>query len=1043
MRLIRLVMQGFGTYLEKQDLDFTVLKDKNIFVISGDTGAGKTTVFDAINYALYGDASGKDREGISFRSDFATPEEPTYVELWFALRDKTYYVRREPSYIEKKQKGEGEKEHKPYAELKLPDGKIITGIKPVTMEIEKLLGINKEQFRQIVMIPQGEFKKLLTADSQEREKIFRKIFGTEILERIQNKVNAEANELDKEVKFKRNERDAKLRDFECKETDEELFRILQSGSMNLNEVFTRAVAVIKQDKAAGKVLAEDVKSAEEMLESLNKALVQGENTNKKFRDYAACDKALEELKSQQELYQQKREALEKARKALTLRGFEEKWESKKSAADAYDKALKAAKTELEVLKIQYEKSQEELKTQKAKENERKELEKGLSDAEKLKQKAEKYESCKEKTANLKKETEALKSKITELTEKAEKSEVAVKEADATIEKINEAEKNKLQLENELKELSLQNEELDKLKVTLEALQKQKEEYADLKEKFNIFNQSFEVLKLKYETAEESFRRGQAGLLAQGLEERMPCPVCGSLDHPHPAVVLDEMVNEEAVDQAKAAYEAARLKKEDYLNRLTELNSSMTLIFEQTVRPLALKFLNTEVIKPIDKTCDTVNHLVSINKQLAADKTQASNRAKELILERSKLTEVKTALAAKIENAKEEIKRHNEQLAIKQGELGASLEQLKMIEEEFGGKVKSLEEITSEMLKAQQTLELLVKAYRAAEENHNKQAKALGEADGKCTAADNHYQAALKEKEEAVKLFKEKTLELGFADFSAYKACCMKEDEIEVLDKNIQQFDANLEAAKQMHKKEKEEIKDLKPAELETIKEKIQLAVTVKEKAVKAQQLLFAKMQNNEKVLRDAKELSAKIETKEQKYQMIGELAKLMKGDNAYKISFERYVLAAYFDDIVEASNVRFAKMTSGRFELLRKTQKGDARSQQGLDLEVMDNYTGKARPVETLSGGESFKASLAMALGLADVVQSYAGGIQLDTMFVDEGFGTLDPESLENAISCLMGLFQSGRLVGIISHVPELKERIDARLEVIRVARGSRAEFKL
>jgi exonuclease SbcC len=169
----------------------------------------------------------------------------------------------------------------------------------------------------------------------------------------------------------------------------------------------------------------------------------------------------------------------------------------------------------------------------------------------------------------------------------------------------------------------------------------------------------------------------------------------------------------------------------------------------------------------------------------------------------------------------------------------------------------------------------------------------------------------------------------------------------------------------------------------------------------------------------------------------------MKGDNAYKISFERYVLAAYFNDIIEASNTKFRKMTGGRFELLRKTDKGDARSQQGLDLEVMDHYTGKSRPVETLSGGESFKASLAMALGLADVVQAYAGGIQLDTMFVDEGFGTLDPESLENAIACLVGLQESGRLVGIISHVPELKERIDARLEVTRIARGSKAVFRL
>ncbi|WP_069998484.1 AAA family ATPase [Cellulosilyticum sp. I15G10I2] len=1043
MRPLRLVIKGFGTYLEEQDLDFTLLKDKNIFVITGDTGAGKTTVFDAINYALYGDASGKEREGISFRSDFATPEEETKVELWFALRDKEYYIKREPSYLEKKLRGEGEKEHKAYAELQLPDGKVITGIKPVTAEIEKILGINKDQFRQIVMIPQGEFKKLLTADSQEREKIFRKIFGTEVFEKIQNRMNTEANELDKEVRLKRNERDAKLRDFDCKESDEELFRILQSSGMNLEEVFKRAEDVIKQDIKLKEQISEEVKEIELAIEKLNKELVQGENINKKFEDRTNCQKALKHLEDDVEGYKAKRSDLDKARKALTVKGFEEKWAVKHAAFKVQDEALKVTTKERIKLKEDYDKAVQQLEIEKAKETEKKQLEKALNEAEKLKGKAQKYDTSKELASNLQKEAERLKTSLTELNTQIDKDEATVKVIDETMQKITEAEKDKLQLEALLKELKVKDEELITLKDLIEGVEKKQEEHAALKVTFNSIDQAFEAAKKQYETVEEIFRRGQAGLLAQSLKENIPCPVCGSREHPRPAVLLDETVDEKAVDTAKLAYEAARTTRDDCLSKLTTLNTNITLALSERINPLIKKLLQLEETASLQVAYTEVKMCISQNKQLIVGQTDRLKTLETQILQKAQLTASKEALNQKLTVSKEELKKQTESFTAKQGDLSAAKEQLKMIEEEFEGKVKTYSEILTEMSKVQTKLEGLSKAYKLAEENYNKLAASLGEAEGKLISIRTNLDAAQKEKEEAAELFKDKTLVLGFADYKAYKASCMSEEEIALLDKDIQQFDARLEAGRKLYEKACEEVKDLSVIDLNLIKENLKLTTAKKVQVVDQQQLLFARVQSNEKVLKDAKVLSDKIKAKEDKYRLVGELAKVMKGDNTYRISFERYVLAAYFDDIVEASNVRFGKMTGGRFELLRKTQKGDARSQQGLDLEIMDNYTGKARSVDTLSGGESFKASLAMALGLADVVQSYAGGIQLDTMFVDEGFGTLDPESLESAINCLVGLQKSGRLVGIISHVPELKERIDARLEVTRIVRGSRAIFKL
>ncbi len=1043
MRPLRLVVEGFGTYLKRQDLDFTLLKDKNIFVITGDTGAGKTTIFDAINYALYGDASGKEREGISFRSDFARPDEPSSVELWFAIRDEVYYVKREPSYMEKKQRGEGEKEHKAYAELILPGGKVITGIKPVTLEIEKLLGINKDQFRQIVMIPQGEFKKLLTADSQEREKIFRKIFGTDIFERIQQRITTKANELDKEVKFKRNERDAKLKDFDCKETDEELYRMLQSGLINLEEVFKRAEAVIKEEVKVKEQVDKQMVEIEGVIEKLNKELVQGEAVNKKFEDRVRYEQNLKLLEDRIETYKEKRDRLGRARKALTLKGFEEKWAIKQKAFKMQDEALVKEKELSDKLQLQYHEVSLRFEAEKKKENEKKDLEKALHEAEKLIVKAKKYDSSKALVLTLQKEGDRLKQALMELNLYIEKSEQGIRQFDEALEQVAASEKEEVQLQGILKELNSQSDELSFLGQQVEKTQKEQEKHQQLIKKFEEADLHYETAKKKYEVAEDTFRKGQAGILAKALLDGTPCPVCGSLEHPSPAVLLDETINEEVVDKAKAAYEAQRLLREEYINKLTELNTNINSALAQSIRPLAEKLLQVQVIDSLQELYLKVTALISQNKELRGRQEERIKTLKESVGKKVHLLDQKAKLQENLVSAKEKAKTDSEAAAFKQEELSAAKEQLRMIEEEFEGKVKTGDELLEETRQIREKLEAYQAAYKRAEEAYTNLSKALSEAKGKVSSIEANLRLLTTERDEALQLFKDKTLTLGFADYKDYKACCMSEEEIDALDQNIQQFDANLEAGRKLHEKACLEVKDLVPVQLEDIKEKLKLYLEEKNKTIHRQQVLFARVQNNQKVLKEAKGLSDKIKTQEEKYRLIGDLAKVVKGDNEYKISFERYVLAAYFDDIVEASNVRFGKMTGGRFELLRKTQKGDARSQQGLDLEVMDNYTGKARPVDTLSGGESFKASLAMALGLADVVQSYAGGIQLDTMFVDEGFGTLDPESLENAISCLVGLQQSGRLVGIISHVPELKERIDARLEVKRVQRGSQAVFKL
>lgn len=687
MRPLRLIIKGFGTYLEEQDLDFTCLQDRNIFVITGDTGAGKTTIFDAINYALYGDASGREREGISFRSDFATPEEDSKVELWFSLGNKVYYVKREPAYMEKKTRGEGEKEHKAYAELKLPQGKVITGIKPVTLEVVKILGINQDQFRQIVMIPQGEFKKLLSANSQDREMIFRKIFGTEVFEAIQVKMNNRANELDKDVRLKRHERDTKLRDFDCKDTDEEVFRMLQSENLNPEEIFKRAKELIKEDIKLKTVKDQEVKAAEEVIETLHKALVQGENVNKKFEDYKVCEESLRGLLEETEVYKEKRIALSKGRKALTVKGFEEKWVAKNLTYKQQDEALKETLTQHSLLKESYDKAVKDLEQEKGKESQIKALEAAVHEAEKLKVKAEKYEISKENANKLQKEADTLKRILGELEEAVGKGEKSLQTLEEQAEKIIQAEKEKIQLDNNLKELKVQKEELAKLKDFIKEAINKKEAHEILKTKFNTLHQNYERDKIKYEALEESFRRGQAGILAQTLKEDKPCPVCGSCTHPAPAVLTDETINEEAVDQAKAVYEATRAKREDCLGKLTELNTRKNLLEKEHILPLVKKLLMEEVT-PLDEIQAKVALLLNEKDVLLNEKISEYKGLERVVSTKEQLAASKTVLNKKLLLDRENFKRQTELFLAKQGELSAAKEQLKLIEEEFEGKVRT-------------------------------------------------------------------------------------------------------------------------------------------------------------------------------------------------------------------------------------------------------------------------------------------------------------------------------------------------------------------
>ena len=1056
------MITGFGPYADRQELDFeSNLKDKNMFVITGNTGAGKTTIFDAINFALYGEASGSEREGKSLRSDFAEADVPTEVELWFSLRGREYVVKRSPSYLKPKQRGEGFVESKPTAEIKLSKEKTVTGTKEVTKEIEGILGITTEQFKQLVMIPQGEFKKLLNAKSEEKEDIFRKIFGTEIFESIQKQIKEQASALKKGIEEVERDRLNKIRSFNCQvhvecegngdsdshvhDCGEDLFRLINASSPNIELIMKAFYEFIEAEKEKQKALEVKIEEKRILLEKISNEIALGEATNKKFDNLTKIREELEKLNGQLGQFEEKKLQMERAKKALTARSYEEKYDEKNKIFKNLELQIKEMEKNIENYSKAYSEAELRFKEEKNKEKERNQLNKDIDENERLREKSLGYEANKNKVAILEKKVNEIKSSIRKIdtvtTENHKKIELVNKE----LEEIKRAKEEKGKLE--LKELHLNNEKVKLSKLTFDIANfiKNSKEHKALVVAFNKIDEDFKVRKESYEFLEDSFRRNQAGILASVLEEGKPCPVCGSTHHPELAKQENSEVTEEAVKISKGIFEKLREEKDKKFTELTKIKQSLDLIKGDSIAPVVKELLKLEVSSDMEGLGEQVNELAKNNgSELLKIEGEIKGLNSTILREKAKLQALQEAERSN-ETLRQELQLKNEALVSEEAELSSAKTTLENIKSEFKGEIKTVGELDAMIISLKEKLLVFKKAYEEAEKNYNLSKGRLDLENGKYESTKQNTQRAQKERLDAIEVFKECVTNLGFADYKDYKANSLSEEEIENINKEINSFNMNLAGAKKVYETSVKETEGLSLVDLVKLKEILAVEIDIHKVLTNEKMNMFSRIKSNSDIVKACESYNKAIEKDEKEYEIVGKLSNITNGDNAKKISFERYVLAAYFEDIIHSANIRFNKMTSGRFELLRKQDIGDKRKGQGLDLEVFDNYTGKARDIKTLSGGESFKASLAMALGLADVVQAYAGGIQLDTMFIDEGFGTLDPESLDNAIECLMDLQNDGRLVGIISHVAELKERINARLEVTSSSRGSgsKAEFRV
>lgn len=926
MRPLKLTMSAFGPYADKTVIDMENLGTGGLYLISGDTGAGKTTIFDAITYALYGQPSGDYRKNTMFRSKYADSGTPTYVEMDFEYKLKKYTVKRNPEYVRPKKRGEGTAVESAGAELYFYDGTPpITKANEVDKKIIEIIGLDRVQFSSVAMLAQGDFYKLLFADTQKREEIFRKIFNTFVYSKIQERLKCDCS--DEEEKYKQSEKSILqyIDGIKClNDDDSETFNTLKDN------------ALYNMD-AASEFIESQIENCNNRLEE-TKIKISEIDEKISLTDLQIGKTQIHE-KMQKDLYESE-QAMEKNREmyntlcanAENIKEKEDKIKKLISKITLCTEYLPQYER-LNTLQNDYGKCIDDIK-----ENE-----------ESLNAAVLKKERLAKSLLEYKNEYENIKSSDVE----AEKSRVKINFVQSEYEKV-------CGIKNAVEETAKAEKDCEKKKKT----------YIDSR---NEYEQAVK----NYSNIEKMFFDGQAGIIAETLKNGEKCPVCGSLSHPEPAQLCDNIPDRAKVDKAKADAESARIKADGASKELSVQNGKITALKQNTAAMLKdmPKYFSGEKIdsdnfdtKILSAAAESVKH--SIFRVLSGEKKHFNDL--------TELLQRKTALENYIEGSKQQIDKCEKDIS-------------------------AINEVKAGLYAKSEQLERVICDIKKNLEYDNLH-----------LAQDNILN--MKNKKKSLELETE-TYRRQFADiekeYEALNAACEKYKNIL---KSAPQTDlVKLKTERAEYENKKGELTELYTA-------------------------LCANIDNNRQCFEKIKLKYKQYLDLQKKYMQINELYKAVSGnlDGREKITFETYIQAVYFDRIINAANLRLYTMTGGKYRLMRRKEAYNMRSKTGLELDVTDYTNNTVRSVKTLSGGEAFMAALSLALGLSDEIQKSSGNVKIDAMFVDEGFGALDSESLRLAVNTLIALSQnSDRLIGIISHVDALKRRIDRQINVKRLASGA------
>lgn len=989
MRPLNLTISAFGPYKDETFIDFTKLGEKGMYLITGDTGAGKTTIFDAICFALYGEPSGSSRDPRMFRCKYSDAKVPTYVELLFSYHGKEYRIRRNPEYERPALRGGGTTTQKADALLELPDGReAVTKTSEVTKEVEKIIGLSKDQFTQIAMIVQGDFMKLLLSDTTERSKIFRQIFMTGRYQRLQEILKKEANKAENDYKLKSAIATDNIAQIQVRSEDqEEQKRFLECSKADEIEAFIDDID--KEDKEDLKLFSKKESELRKSLADLNRSI--GVAT---------------ERKKSEDLLNKNKAALEKAKP---------EYESAKE--DLKNKAKDYKKSEPLAIMISSEKE-------------------NLSSYDKLNDTQNSILEAEKKLSALKKSKEELVNKAAEL-----EKEYAAKKKDQ--QKLKDVPARKIKAEEELGKIKNKGKDVQDIVVAIKnEYPKEKEELLDLQKEYQDQAKKYELIQREYESKNRLFLDAQAGILAEGLSEGEPCPVCGSTVHPHLAVLKQEVPLQKDVDDAMNRAEKQRALMQKAVSRASAKKAEVNKLFDTIIDDIK-SYINKGIIEDIEdehkdniEAIDNGDISRSEDKNIASDKGDVSRHEDKADIS-SNISNI-----AAILSDEEELRSSKEKYEIPAGlsdSLGLEFDSLKKDLKDVTAVIKSLKEASDLLESLTAEIPAFEKSIKEVSQMQNENALSSKELETTITGLKVREKELKKSltyesKEKALEHIKKLELEKEAID-KAYKDADAKARDCE---KKVQDLTGQIAAlSKNLAKGKSENLEELEERRSDLNKE-----YTDNNKLLS---LVKNRIDNNKELKTKLLSLGTELETLEHELTYKKIISQTANGNlsGKAKIMLETYIQRSFFDRIINRANVRFMTMSGGHYELVRRDE-DNIKSQSGLELDVIDHYNGGIRSVRTLSGGESFMASLSLALGLSDEIQKNAGGIQLDTMFVDEGFGSLDDATLDQAISSLASLSEGNRLVGIISHVGELKERIDKQLVVtVTQGKGSFIECKV
>jgi len=1022
MKPLTLTMTAFGPYKDVEIVDFKKLNEQNLYVISGVTGAGKTTIFDAICFALYGLASGSDRDNVKMlRSQFAEDTVHTAVELSFSLSNKTYRILRQMPHVKKGNVSSTGDKHEFYQiidgeEIPCVDRQMVTDINE---KVEELIGLNHDQFRQIVMLPQGEFRKLLTSSTENKEVILRKLFKTDRFQHMNALLKEKRHKLENDLEHEKRAMEIYIGNIPNKlerRVDSALFQLLDLEYYHMSQM----IPALEEEK-----LYYDEKKRHDEQVYLNK-VKKYEKTQKEVYDATELNKqldlldekkkSLDGLLDKRELMVEKEEKLEAAKKAQLIEPYERHMLERQEEELKQKQIVKDTTILLEQATTILDKAKENYSIEKDKAKEREDLFQKINQYKEFEKVVIASEATRKELVIDEKELEELVKRNKELKKYINENSEHIEKRRSEIEKLTETINDNREKKYKIKELrskyNLLKSHVDKAK-----------ELNFLNEEVQKKQQILTGIERKYNEAEKSWQHNQAYLLASQLMEGEECPVCGSAHHPHKATVTEGTVEKETLDQLKRDFEiaqndvsAAKGKYDANVEQLETIALEIKINYEITGVEISTKMV--DVVEEGKKMKEDVAELEK-NEQILADMKKTQKEAETII--KSKIKERETL---------------GEFLQKKQNDFTAKLATFNTQMDKIPEDLQRIEILQNKLNEKEIIYNKMLATWESAQERLKKAEKASTEMS---TALESAKKQLVNVEEKLLLAEKEFSEQLSSSEFPTEEAYKEARLEIEVrsrLEAEINQYKQSVHTLNKQVEELSNSLKGKERLDLEQLGENLEQIKREQDKVFDQFNRSKENFQEIASTIENLQEIWKRSEKLEKKLSMVVELHDTIRGQNERRISLERFLQIDFLEQIMQAANVRFYDLSNGQYRLIRSERQEARGRQSGLSIDVYDTYTSQTRDVKTLSGGEKFIASLCLALGMSDVIQSFQGSVSIETMFIDEGFGSLDEESLQKAIDALVHLQQDGRIIGVISHVDELKINFPAMLEVTKTKDG-------